>query len=162
MAIIKCPKCGEEYDSLYSFGHTCKGELDFWWGNFWIATTFLGAGLIIAALIYLIYTGALSIKDFNSVKAIIRTVFGIGFGIIAVVGLLKRKKWGLRLVYVLIILSILGTAIEIIKKLLSGPTETIEILNKSFFYTDLILNLIYLFIGYLWFKYFYRRREWFK
>jgi hypothetical protein len=146
MPIEKCPKCGEEYDSLYS-SHSCKEEshnnqphsgLGFW-GYVWAI-----GNLILAALTLLVLLIAIGLSissqelTIGSFIYLIVIILFESLFIISPIGLLKRKKWGLYLTFVCLSLGVIGIILEAIE--------------GEYFY------LMFLVIAYLWFSYFYRRR----
>ena len=170
MAIEKCLQCGEEYDPMYS-SHDCKkkekstnGEEDlgFGWGSLFILLVSFWTAVNIFNLIKDIRTLGLVDILFN--------VLWIIFTSVAIVGVLKRKKWGLYCLYALLIISTLLVLITTIIDAFAKFWLIFMMATQSNNWISLLYILVLaiiligvpLLISYLWFRYFRRRRHWFK
>jgi len=154
MPLTKCPKCGEEYDPVYS-EHECQErekQLGFGWGYGWIGLSiFTGFMATIGVVVFLIFLPKIELPLMSVWMAMLGflgflLLLGvlIGLPIAQIIGLLQQKKWGLYLVYAELGLGALGSIIGLIRG------------TKSF-----IFIIIGLAIVYLWFSYFYKRKAWF-
>ena len=154
MSIVKCEKCGEEYDSMYS-NHECQeGEkqLGFGWGYCWIGLSVFNGFMATIGLVFLLIFLLPKIElSLMSIWMIILGFLGflllfgmfIGVPIAQTACLLQQKKWGLYLVYVELGFGALGGGISMVRE------------------GELFMLLIGLFIIGLWFNYFYERKAWF-
>lgn len=154
MPLIKCPKCGEEYNPVYSEHECQEGEkqLGFGWGYGWIGlSVFNGFMATIGVVVFLIFLPKFEPPLMSVWMAMLGflvflLLLGIliGLPIAQIIGLLRQKKWGLYLVYAELGLGALGSIMGLIRG------------TKSF-----IFIIIGLAIAYLWFSYFYKRKTWF-
>jgi len=154
MSLTKCPKCGEEYDPVYS-EHECQErekQLEFGWGYGWIGLSiFNGFMAIVGVIVFLIFLPKIELLLMSVWMAMLGflgflLLLGvlIGLPIAQIIGLLQQKKWGLYLVYTELGLGALGSIISLIRG------------TKSFIFVIIGLAIVY-----LWFNYFYKRRAWF-
>jgi len=114
-------------------------QLGFGWGNFWIAMGFLQGGI---AFIFGFLLGIKTEYLYNRGIALLLAFLGVG----SAIGLLKRKKFGLYIVYITLALGLIGG----IFTLISGA------------YPELIEGIFMIGIAGLWFRYFQKRKVWFK
>jgi len=113
-------------------------QLGFGWGNFWIAMGFFQGGI---AFIFGFVLGIKTEYLPNRGTALFIAFLGIG----SAVGLLKRKRIGLYLVYIALVLGLIGGVFTLI----AGT------------YLELIKGVFTIGIAGLWFWYFQKRKAWF-
>lgn len=167
MTTQKCPKCGQEYDPLYSLGHTCKGRLGFGWGNLWIAMHIILFFITIFSLIRSASNGEL--KSLINEKGLLTIskyiIFLIFYSIVSfgsAYGLALRKKSGLYFTYTFlgifvgwrVVRFIISSISFLIKHDFSSGIATI-LLAISIVVFELFFDIL---IAYLWFRYFERRK----
>jgi len=122
----------------YEDSPSAYSDKSFGWGYFWIVMCFLQGGIAF----FLGFIGGMTTDMIpNRGVALLLSVLGIG----SAVGLLKRKIFGLYLVYVMLALGGLAGIIKII----SGTP------------VDIATGIFIIGIEYLWFRYFQNRKAWF-
>ena len=115
-------------------------ELGFGWGNFWIGMSFFQGFLV---LIFFVLLGNETEEIPNAAVGLIISTLAIG----SAYGIMKRKLYGLYMVYALIIVGYgLGG--------LSYLTSSYDL--------DKLKGTAAIFIGVLWWIYFNKRKEMFK
>jgi hypothetical protein len=121
-------------DSSYAYSNKSFG-----WGNVWIVIGFFQGGLAF----FLGFIGGMTTDIIpNRGVALILSVLGIG----SAVGLLKRKIFGLYIVYASLALGVLYGITKII-----GGTPV-----------GIVVGIFSIGIEYLWFRYFQKRKDWFR
>jgi len=114
-------------------------KLGFGWGDFWIAMGFVQGGI---AFIFGFILGEKTEYLPNRGIAFLIAFLCTG----SAVGLLKRKRIGLYLVYITLALGLIGGVFTLIE----GT------------YLELIKGIFMIGIAGLWFRYFQKRKAWFK
>ena len=124
--------------SNYEDSPSAYSNKGFGWGYFWIVMGFIQGGLAF----FLGFIGGIKTDIIpNRGVALLAGVWGISQS----VGLLKRKIFGLYLVYA----TLAGIVLVCIGKIISGTPDGI------------IAGIIVIGIEYLWFIYFQKRKDWF-
>ena len=160
---IKCKFCGKrieitsiwgsiEQTAMKNTGPKTSSSHDdfqnkpvgFGWGKLWIFMGFLQGGI---AFIFGFIFGITTEYIPNRPTGLIIGVLGIG----SAIGLLKRKKFGLYLVYLILALAFIVGLVYLLKPDLLGLVTEEHV----------VIGAIYIVIQLLWFRYFWRRRNWF-
>ena len=149
MEIKKCPQCDETNNFLhFLFGHKYNKEVGFGWGKFYIFLSFiLGIfaflGSLMMTLLIITSPNSPALTSVDAIKYVLLIFILPAIFIIPAIGLLERKKWGLSLFYAINIIGLIMMLFSI---------------NKEVTVLELIISLI---ITYLWFRYFYKRKDFF-